>query len=325
MDAIRGERIFVTGATGFIGSWLLESLAYANDCLAASIEIVVLTRNPAFFAERLPHLASRNDIQLLRGDVRTFDQPAGRFGYVIHGATDSRASVQQADRRDLVGTIVDGTSRVIRMAEMAAARHVLFLSSGAVYGPQPEGLERIPETYLGGPDPTSNAASYAEAKRMAEHLCTLASSPTMGIRLARIFALVGPRLPLDGHFAVGNFLRDAASRRTIEVQGDGTPHRSYLHAADLTVWLLKILVSGTPGRPYNVGSPYGMSLSDVAGAIARLAGMPGNVHIAREPTAGPPHRYVPDVTRAREELGLDVWLGLEQSLVRSLDWVRTSL
>lgn len=321
-QALRGERVFVTGGTGFIGSWLLESLVHANDRLGAGIQATVLTRDPRAFARRMPWLGSRPELTLLRGDARDFAFPEGRFGCLVHGATDSRASVQQADPVLLVDTIVNGTQRVLEFAATAHVPHALFLSSGAVYGPQPADLERLPESWTGAPDPMSPGATYGEAKRMAEHLCRLASGARHGVRIARLFALLGPRLPLDDNFAAGNFLRDALAGGPIHVQGDGQPLRSYLHAADVAAWLVRILVDGRPARPYNVGSPEAVSIAGLAAAVARQAGTGVEVRIAAPPRGGLPPRYVPDVTRARSELDLEPRIDLESGLRRTLAWLR---
>lgn len=321
-DAVRGERVLFTGGTGFIGSWLLESLARANDRLSSGIRATVLTRDPRAFARRMPWLAARPEITLLRGDVRDFAFPEGRFGCIIHGATDSRASVQKADPALLVDTVVNGTQRVLEFAATAHVPHALFLSSGAIYGPQPADLERLPETWAGAPDPMSPGATYGEAKRLAEHLCRLASGERHGVRIARLFALLGPRLPLDDNFAAGNFLRDALAGGPIEVSGDGRALRSYLHAADVTAWLVRILVEGRPAHPYNVGSPDAVPIAELAATVARVAGPGVGVRIAGAPQPGPPSRYVPDVSRARAELGLEPHIDLESGLRRTLAWLR---
>jgi dTDP-glucose 4,6-dehydratase len=315
-DELRGARIFVTGGTGFVGCWLLESWAWAWERRGLHGSLTVLTRSADAFRRKAPRLASHPGIRLIEGDVRSFHLPDARFTHVIHAASD--ATPQLCIERPLLvlDTIVDGTRRVLDFAVQSGAKRLLFTSSGAVYGPQPGDLTHIPETYAGGPDLTEKRSAYAEAKRMAEMLCTtygrdrhLACVP------ARCFAFVGPYLPLDAHFAVGNFIRDRSEGRPIRVNGDGTPIRSYLHAADLAIWLWTLLVAGTPGRPYNVGSERAVSISELADIVAGG----GPVDIAGTPIPGSlPERYVPSCERARTELKLHELIPLEDAIGRTM-------
>src|SRR5690606_5402235 len=133
------------------------------------------------------------------------------------------------------------------------AHSMLMLSSGAVYGKLRAEIMQVSEGYVGGPDLLEPYYTYSESKRMAELLCAIYARQS-GIRIpvARLFAFVGPRLPLDAHFAVGNFIRDALAGNTIKVNGDGAAIRSYLYAAEMTVWLLAVLMKGQSARAYNV-------------------------------------------------------------------------
>lgn len=314
-EDLRGGRIFITGGTGFFGSWLLESFCWVNRALELGAEALVLTRDPAAFARKQPHLAARAELVFIRGDVRDFMLPAGSFSHVVHAATTSAFAVEPQEN---FATIVDGTRRVLEAAIAASARKFLLTSTGAVYGRQPAELTHLPETYPGAPDPLAAASVYGESKRAAELLCTLAQARGLEPKIARCFAFVGPHLPLDRHFAVGNFLRDTLAGTPIRIQGDGTPFRSYLHAADLAVWLWTLLFRGAPGRAYNVGSDEALSIAD----LARRVNPGGTVEIAQAPSGQPPARYVPDISRARTELGLRVAIGLDDAIARTLAWLR---
>ena len=224
----------------------------------------------------------------------------------------------------MLETIVEGTRHVLEFAKRCEAKRFLLLSSGAVYGPQPNDLTHLPELYPGAPDPMDPRSAYGEGKRQAELLCTLAHRtsglPTM---IARCFAFVGPRLPLDEHFAIGNFIRDALNGGPIHVKSDGTPSRSYLYAADLAIWLWHILLRGEPCRPYNVGSNRAVSIAQVANVVAECAGPGVDVRIARQPGHGrPADRYVPSVERARSELGLRQTIDLDEAVRKTLRWHR---
>ncbi len=273
-EELRGERVFVTGGTGFFGSWLLESLLWANHRLGSNVRATILTREPSAFARNAPNIVANEAITLQQGDVRSFDFPEGSFSHVLHAATSASARRNADDPAVMLETIVDGTARTLEFASAHGASKFLLTSSGAVYGTQPPGITHVPEDFTGGPDPTSPASAYGEGKRMAELLCALHGSANgIQTKIARGFAFVGPYLPLDAHFAIGNFLRDALRGWSIVVKGDGTPHRSYLYAADLAVWLWTVLVKGIPGRPYNVGSEDDHTIVDVAHIVADVSGV----------------------------------------------------
>jgi len=321
-EELRGQRLFITGGTGFFGCWLLESLAWANDRLGLNIQAVVLTRNPDAFARKVPHLASHPIIRFHEGDVRTFDFPKGSFSHFIHAATEPNAMLTVEDSLLVFDTIMKGTQRTFDFAISAGAKKVLLTSSGAVYGRQPPGMFHIPEDYTGGPNPLNAKSSYGEGKRVAEMLCCLyARQYGLEAKIARCFAFVGPYLPLDAHFAVGNFIRDAMQNGPILVKGDGTPYRSYLYAADLVIWLWTILFRGKPERPYNVGSEEALTIAEVAHTVARVFDPPVAVHIAEAPAPDRiTERYIPSIRQASAELGLKPLINLENAVKKSVRW-----
>ena len=320
--ALAGERLLITGGTGFMGAWLLESLVHARARLGIDLRAVVLSRAPEAFRLRAPALAANPALEFVAGDVRDFGAPGGAFGAVIHAATDTRADAERDDPAGLAASIVDGTRRVLDCAAQAGAARFLYLSSGAVYGAQPPDLAGLPEEHCAVSEARTVGTTYADAKRDAEALCVAAADGALQPTIARCFAFVGAQLPLDGHFAVGNFLRDAAEGRGIEVLSDGRPVRSYLHGIDLTVWLLTVLLHGRAGQAYNVGSDESVSVGELARAVAALATPPVAVLVRTPFGTGPAPRYVPSIERARRELGLDITIQLPDALRRTLIWAR---
>ena len=319
-QVLAGSHLFITGGTGFFGKWLLETLVAANDRLAANVSATVLSRNPQAFLADMPHLAHRSEFQWQQGDVRDFAFPSQTHDYVLHLATAASAQLNETDPLTMLNTIVQGTRHTLAYARHCGAKRMLLTSSGAVYGHQPEHLSHIPEHYLGGPDPLVPASAYAEGKRMAELLCTL--TPEVPTIIARCFAFIGPHLPLDAHFAAGNFLRDALQGGPIQVQGDGTAERSYLYAADLVIWLLTLLLHGQAGQAYNVGSEDTINTGQLATKIAAAAVLKDpQVRIHCPPSPGPVHRYVPATQHCRETLGLQSWIDQDEAIKRSLHWL----
>jgi nucleoside-diphosphate-sugar epimerase len=321
-EQLRDARLFITGGTGFFGTWLVESLAWAVDRLKTRTEAVVLTRSPEAFGRRSPHLAGHPAIRLHRGDVRDFAFPSENITHVIHAAFP--AGWPPTEVQETVALVVRGTERALQFAERSKAGHFLFTSSGAVYGRQPADLAAIPETYSGAPDPLDPRSAYGESKRLAELLCCLQATRTgLAVKIARCFAFVGPHLPLDAHFAIGNFIRDALRGGPIHICGDGTTVRSYLHAADLAIWLWTILVAGESGRAYNVGSSHAITTGELALLAVRAIAPGAEVHQDRRPDATvPPDRYVPDTSRAARELRLLCRIPLPEAIRRTAEWAR---
>jgi dTDP-glucose 4,6-dehydratase len=320
-EELRGARLFMTGGTGFFGCWLLETLLWANDRLNLGASIAVLTRNPSAFAHKAPHLCHHRAVTLHAGDVRTFEPPAGSFSHVIHGAVDSTVASSSRDRVRIFDVIVDGTRHTLEFARRCGARRFLLTSSGAVYGKQPSDLTHVPEDHPGAPDPTDSSAAYGEGKRAAEMLCGLYADAHLQPTIARGFAFVGPFLPLDAHFAVGNFIRDGMAGGPVRVLSDGTAYRSYMYGSDLATWLWTILLRGEPMRPYNVGSPSAVTIGQLAQLVAAACDPPVQITVARTPAPGAaPERYVPTVTRAESELGLRITVPLADGIRRTIDW-----
>ncbi len=321
LEMLRGRSIYMTGGTGFVGAAMLEVIAAANLRQGLGASVVALSRDPDAFARRLPHLAEAPGIALVQGDVRTA-QVEGRYDVVIAGAADASAQLNRENPIAMIDTIVEGTRRTLALARASGAKRMLMMSSGAVYGRFPPGVSLIDETATSAPDCLDPYYAYAEAKRMAELLCAISSARDgVEIPVARIFTLVGPRLPLDAHFAVGNFIRDALAGGPVRVGGDGTAVRSYLHSVDLCVWLFALLARGQSGRAYNVGSDQAVSIKALAETVAAAAPTPCGVTIAgRADASNPINHYAPNISRAKSELGLNVTIPLGEAIARTMDW-----
>jgi dTDP-glucose 4,6-dehydratase len=317
---VRGERFFITGGTGFVGTWLMESLLWANRRLGLGISAVVLTRNPSAYRRRLPHLA--DDLTLHGGDAASFEYPEGSFPLVIHAATE-RYFPPSADRPAATfSRDVSATERVLDLARERRTRRLLFTSSGAVYGKQPADILHIPEEYAGAPLSTDTNSAYGQAKRSSEFLCSIyARVLGFNCTIARMFAFTGPYLPLNENYAAGNFMRDALAGGPVRLAGDGTSVRSYLYAADLAIWLWTILFRGASGVAYNVGSPHAVSIAELARHVVEASGREIGIEVGKfSPPGVPRSRYIPAVERARSELGLCQWISLEEGLRRMYRW-----
>ena len=183
-------------------------------------------------------------------------------------------------------------------------------------------LSGLPEHYSGAPDLGDARSAYGEAKRGAEVLAAVeAEVGGLSVRVARCFAFVGPHLPLDIHFAIGNFVRDALRGRPIRISGDGTAVRSYLYMADLAIWLWTLALAPAARGAYNVGSEEPFSILEVARLVAEVCAPGAPIEILGKPVQGtPPHRYVPSTERARTELGLAETISVRDGVQRLARW-----
>ena len=308
-------RLLLTGGTGFFGKALLRH--YLSQEFVSSSEIVVLSRNPDLFLASYPEFSGHSSITFLQGDIQQRDSlPWGKsFTHILHAATESTIgpSLTPLQRYD---QIVEGTRNILDLAVATGARRFLLTSSGAIYGPQPADLDVIPEDWPGSPPLAEPSTAYGQAKRVAEHLCALFSEHyEIETVIARCFAFVGADLPLNVHFAIGNFIRDALTADAIAVSGDGTPLRTYLHQSDLAHWLFTLLEHGRPGQAYNVGSDEVISIAALAHLVRDLLAPDKPVHILGKADIGAArNRYVPDISKARQQLGLSVTVPLAEAI-----------
>jgi len=310
--------ILLTGGTGFFGKALLRLLLAPPRSSAFSL--VVLSRDPDRFLLANPEFKDINQIAFHKGDI---EDPKSlpryhRFTHILHAATDSTFGPQLSPLQRYQ-QICEGTRNILDLAVATGARRFLLTSSGGIYGHQPAELEAFPEDWPGGPDISQPATAYSQAKRAAEHLCALYRE-VYGLEtvIARCFAFVGPDLPLDVHFAIGNFIRDALTAESITVAGDGTPLRTYLDQRDLAHWLWTLLLEGRDGETYNVGSDQVVSIAELAHMVRDLLAPEKPVRILGSPQpAAVATRYVPDIRKALQELGLSVTVPLAEAIRRT--------
>ena len=331
MAMFRGARILVTGASGFFGSWIVETFHHANQTLGLNAELVGVGAPTDDFAAQCPQLLGLDDVKMIRADTRQLatelqlqlPEWGDRIDAVIHAAIHVDSPTYDRQPLPTLETGVMGTWQALELAWKANVKRFLFISSGAVYGAQPQTTERIDEDHDSKLNCADHQAAYAEAKRIGETLCSgYLRQHGVPVTIARPFAFVGPHLPLDRHFAIGNFIRDALRGGPIVVESDGAPLRSYLYAADLAVWMWTILARGTLARPYNIGAERVISIRELAELVAQIASPNVAVEVRGVPGAGPPPRYIPSTTRIRRELGLTETVALEDAIRRTIAWHR---
>jgi dTDP-glucose 4,6-dehydratase len=283
------------------------------------LNTIVLSRTPEKFLKDYTYFR-QPQIRFIQGDVREFSFPKEDIHYIIHAGTAASDQLNTEQPIEMFETIVGGTRHALDLAREKKVESFLFVSSGAVYGKQPSDMTHIPESYVGAPDCADPRSAYGEGKRAGEMLSSLYYNQyKVPVKIARCFAFVGPYLPLDAHFAIGNFILNVLKGEDIVVKEDGTPYRSYLYAADLMIWLWTILLRGKSNEPYNVGSDDDLTIEELAHHVARTVHPASNVAVKQKKNKNIPlKRYVPNVEKIARELGLAPATKLDAAINKTL-------
>jgi dTDP-glucose 4,6-dehydratase len=219
-------------------------------------------------------------VMFWHGNINDVEFPKGEFSHVIH-------------------LVIDGTSRILDFVKQCKAKKFLFTSSGAVYKLKPD--------------------KYAQTKIYDEYWCR-SISPPPEVKIARCFSFVGPYIPLDKNFAIGNFIGNAINDKKVFIyNANNTPKRSYLYMADLAIWLWTILFKGNPREAYNVGGEQEYTIREVGELVGQIAKVPV---IYWPPKDGENIDYVPYVGHTKENLGLQEWIPLEEGIIRTLEFYK---
>jgi dTDP-glucose 4,6-dehydratase len=319
-NEIKNKTIFITGGTGFFGIWLVMSFIFINQTLKLNSKIIILTRNKSLFINKYNWLNDYSEISFLEGDITSFDYIEEDVDYIIHAATEASVKLNIEDPLTMFETVVNGTKRILDFAGLKKVKSFLLTSSGAVYGPQPSSVEYISESYIGAPNVSDPTSVYGEGKRMSEVLCAVYNKQyDLPVKIARCYAFMGPFLPLDSHFAAGNFIGNKLKGEDIIIEGDGTPFRSYMYSADLVVWLWTILFKGKNNSPYNVGSNQYLSILQLANLISKDINLKQTNVIVKSPLSNKPVlRYVPNINKAFNELNLKIYTDIENSIRKTI-------
>lgn len=319
---LAGRRLAITGGSGFLGSWLAETVTALNDEHKMDIRLDVLAYRASAWAADYEHLGGRPDVSTRDQDVRSSFEFASDVSFVVHAAGIPDGRVHSSDPLRVFQTCVTGIGNVLDAAsKLSNMAGLLNVSSGLIYGGQ-AGPGGFTEDTFGGLDIGQVSHVYAESKRAAESLCAAYRSQfRIPIVTTRPFTFVGPYQKLNRPWALNNFLRDALGGREIRVHGDGETRRSYMYGSDAACWVLVALVKGTPGRAYNLGSKGVMSIRQLAEEISLQVERRPAVLFRTLPAAQLRQSdFFPSTDRAMQELKVQETVGISSALAKTIAW-----
>lgn len=325
LEVLVNSNVVITGASGFIGTWLTLSWASARRKYNGKGKLLITCRFPDEITKMALQIDGRCPISNLPSDIRNLHIPDEyQSGYIIHAATPASASLNRDDPQTMFGVIIEGQERVLSEALRLSSR-LLFLSSGAVYGRQPLELGFLSEDKHLELNIESEASAYHDGKRAAELQSDIAVQ-TLGadVVTARLFAFLAPFLPFGTHFAAGNFIQDALNGSAINIKSGGGSVRSYQYATDLCTHLWALLSRGITGEKYNVGSEAAVTIKELALAIAQNINPSIQVVVSGIDTTENLTRYVPSVKKIESQLAVKNHVDLDESIRRTASWWKQS-
>ncbi len=313
---LNGARVLLTGGTGFVGKWMLQIAKIAQEDSADKIELIVPTRRLSADHVQDAIAIGCPNVSWVEGDFLTKAPDVGHVDMIIHAATPASAQLNGENPAEMLRINVEAMTSVLRYA--GNNQPLLFTSSGAVYGTQPQSVSHIPEGTVQPNPPVRQLNAYAQGKQIAERMCSEAgSSGQCSPIIARLFAFGGEYLPRDAHFAIGNFIQNALDRKPITIQGDGRARRSYLYGADMATWLWSALAHGETEIPFHIGSEQSVSILELAQAVAKVSGevfnyVPEITVIKEIDLSESVHQYVPANSDTRKALRVSEWTSLTE-------------
>lgn len=335
VNALRGSRILLTGAAGFLGFNFLHFFSYLNSLppgrtKAGAVRVVAadnfLRGQPRWIVELAK--ADRN-IDLRRCDiVKPWNTRDQKYDYIIHGASIASPTFYRQYPLETLDANVTGLRNMLDLAHRGRAKSMLFFSSSEIYGDPVSSEIPTAESYRGNVGCVGPRACYDESKRLGETLCYIyAEKYKLPVKMVRPFNNYGPGLRLTDKRVLPDFFTDVLAGRDLRVLSDGTPTRTFCYASDaVTGYLLALLSSGT-GEAYNIGADnLEISMRDLAGLVAKVSG--GTLGVTCEVSkdraylTDNPQRRCPDLTKARTKLGYNPLVGLEEGLSRLHHWYR---
>lgn len=266
LNSLKGKTVLITGGTGFFGIWLLTCLVNIKEKIGGDLELITISRNPENFISKIQDKKIIENVEIIRGDIKAVKLINKNITHLVHMATTNAAETFGGhDQLDKIDLLYEGTKNILNQCGTKLEK-VLFTSSGVAYGVNNN--SKILENDFTGPNTIDIDSALGIGKLSAEYLIAyFAKKYGYKYSIARCFSFAGQYLPMDLHYAFGNFIDDYLNSKNIRIKGDGQDMRSYLYIGDAIAWLLK-LIEEPNNDIFNIGSENEIKIEDLAKKIA---------------------------------------------------------
>nr|WP_244925802.1 NAD-dependent epimerase/dehydratase family protein [Enterococcus xiangfangensis] len=271
-DRIDNHSFLIIGATGMIGSYMIDVLMMRNEKYESNIHIFAMGRSKERLKKRFSMYLETPFFHLVEGDVTQPINLNEEVDYIFHGASNTHPRAYATDPIGTIMTNLMGTQQVLDFATKNKAKRVAFLSTVEIYGENRGDVEKFTEDYCGYIDCNTLRAGYPEGKRASESLCqAYIAKHGLDIVIPRICRTFGPTMLLNDSKASSQFILNAVNKEDIVLKSEGNQYFSYAYVGDVVYALLYLLVNGEKGEAYNIAaSEFDLHLKDLAQALAGL-------------------------------------------------------
>lgn len=323
---LSGTTLLVTGGSGFLCSYLLETVAYLNDqVLPQPCRLISVDNLRSGMAERVAHLAKRPGFRFVGADVSQPLELGERIDWIVHGAGIASPTFYRRFPLETIDVNVTGTRRMLDLTGRSGARSLLCMSTSEIYGDPDAAHIPTREDYRGNVSCTGPRACYDESKRLAETLCatyyTLYKTP---VKVVRPFNVYGPGQRLDDKRIIPDLMSAALERRPIELFSDGRATRAFCYITDIIRAMWYILLSDADGEAFNVGNDQReITIGELAEVLREIAGPPPleivqKISEDKHYLTDNPQRRCPDLTKLRSRFPWTPKISLAEGLKRTL-------
>lgn len=333
LGELKNKTLFITGATGYVGKCFLDLLLTAEESLGLNMKIHILTRNTNRFLTEFPRIRTFKNISFIEQDIReSLESVPYNLDFIIHGATPAssqeRAYFLKQNPISLLDMIKNSTEKILSLCKSRKDTKCLYISSGAVYDSLQSSIKFQETDYQALNNDselllTKKSDPYSLGKILSERafLKAQAQSEFTNFNITRCFSFIGPYLPINSGFLGSSFFENITRKEAITIKGSGNEIRGFMHSRDLAIWLITILIKGKPSETYNVGSDAALSVKEFASKISEYFNN-HEIYVKKQITPNTPRKYyVADISKARQELGLELkYSKIENSIKDAADW-----
>jgi|APSaa5957512535_1039671.scaffolds.fasta_scaffold45834_2 nucleoside-diphosphate-sugar epimerase len=324
LKKLKGQSIFISGASGFMGKWVIEIINYLNENYDFNTCVFAHASSVTDEAEIYPSIYNNDLIVLIDGDIKNITEIDPFVSYVLHLASSPDNRVYSSDPIKGVKDIIKGTEKILAASfRLENLLNFTLLSSGMVYGPIPFTKDYIAEDSFFGFDSSSLSSFYPEAKRISESFVqAYRAQYKMPVTIFRPFAFIGPYQHIDRPWAINNFIRDGLRGEPIRIIGDEDTVRSYMYPSEMALWVLLGMLNQSGDNIFNLGSSDGKSIRQIAEKVEKSFGGNIGLSVNLPPNSSLKSKFVPSVEKFEQLFNLKLKINTEEAIKKTIEWHR---